>query len=218
MSASDMDKAVTTNSARHLCWSCKEEVGAGPFCGHCVKIQPVQGLNTYFTLFEIPESYDVDQGLLKQKFYELSRRLHPDYYSQMTPTEQRLARDNSAYLNAAFQTLSEPLRRAEYLLSLHAGAIGGNPSPPQELFEEILSAGELLDMEQLSEGDRAILAGCGEAFRVRQKEYLASLGALFDALDKNGEAAGKTIEERLNNIKYLRTILNRIDKRLEQAG
>ncbi len=200
--------------SHHLCWSCKEEVGEGPFCPNCIKIQPVTALGNYFDLFEINRSYQVDETVIRKKFYELSRRFHPDFYLNKTEDELLLARNNSAYLNTAFAVLIDPIRRAEYLLSLAAGNYKGEPAPPQELFEEILEIGELLLEPDIDDVQKKQLGEARQTFADRSKLFQQELGALFERLLGGDESAKEQVESRLNNIKYIRTILGRIDKRI----
>jgi molecular chaperone HscB len=203
-------------SARNLCWSCREEIDAGPFCSHCVKIQPIESLGNYFTLFDLEESYDIPVEGLKQKFYELSRRFHPDFFSARSAEEQKLACDNTAYLNTALRVLSDPLKRAEYLLSLKTGCYSGHPAPPQELFEEILEAGEFLETEHPTEDQVEHLKTHRDNFMLYKKEMQESLRVLFENLNPKSIPDKKMIESRLDQIRYLRTILARIDQRLEE--
>jgi molecular chaperone HscB len=218
MPTNEIPPIGSASDARSLCWSCREEPGAGPFCAHCVRIQPITALGDYFALFGLEKSYMLDPAKLKNTFYELSRKFHPDYYSGHLPEEQRLARDNTAYLNNALNTLSDPLKRAEYLLSLLSGSYSGSPSPPQELFEEILEVGDLLETDSLSQSQRNLLESARDNFRVRQQELFDSLAPLFIELKTGSTIARVGIESRLNNIKYLRTILARIDQALGKEG
>jgi molecular chaperone HscB len=207
--------AITLNgTARHLCWSCREETGQGPFCAHCVKIQPVERMGDYFALFGLSRRYALDGAALKEKFLELSRKFHPDFYAGKSEPERELARDNSAYLNAAFRTLTDPIKRAEYLLACQARGYRVNLVPPQELFEEILTAGELLESSALTDDEETTLRETGRTFAARQTERIESLGGLFDRLLHGDEAAKAEIEDALNEIKYLRTIGGRIAQRL----
>lgn len=207
--------AMTLNgTARHLCWSCREETGRGPFCTHCVKIQPVEQMGDYFALFGLPRRYKVDDAALKDKFWELSRKFHPDFYAGQSEPERDLARDNSAYLNAAFRTLADPVKRAEYLLACQARGYRVNLVPPQELFEEILTAGELLESTALTDDEETTLRATGQTFAARRAERIESLAGLFDRLLNGDEAAKTEIEDTLNEIKYLRTIGERIRQRL----
>ncbi len=203
-----------TSSARSLCWSCRQDTGKGPFCKHCIKIQPVDELGNYFDLFDLGKSFEIDQNNLKKKFFALSRKFHPDYYSSGQDEEQKLARDNTAYLNHALSTLSDPVQRAEYLLSLVSGSYANSPTPPQELFEEILEVGELLESQSLSIDENTRLTHAGESFRQRQNELADSLAELFSQLLGGNDGAKGEIESRLNQIKYLRKTGARIETAL----
>ncbi len=210
-------RATLDGAAKHLCWSCREETGEGPFCASCVKLQPAECIGDYFALFDLPRAYAIDAHYLKSKFYELSRQFHPDFYTDKTDTEKELARDNSAYLNTAFRTLSDPIKRAEYLLVRCARGYRVDLVPPQGLFEEILTAGELLEKNSLSSEDLTTLRETGRVFTVRQDERIGSLAGLFDRLQAGDDTAKAEIESVINEIKYLRTILDRIDQRVNKT-
>jgi molecular chaperone HscB len=217
MSTTDGKAAGPIHDAQHLCWSCREETGYHPFCRHCIKIQPAEDLGDYFSLFHLDRTFVIDPEQLRRPFYELSRKFHPDFYSRRSADEQTLARNNTAYLNQALKVLSDPIRRAEYLLSLMAGSCSSNPTPPQELFEEILAVGEVLLNDFLSADDRRKLMGAAGAFRSRQTALIGSLAPLFNRLRDGDQSTKAEIESRLNNIKYLRTILARIEHALTRA-
>jgi molecular chaperone HscB len=70
----------------------------------------------YFELYEIPVSLKPDQQLLRKKFYELSRKYHPDFYGNATPDEQAEILEISSEVNKAFKTLSNPGETIKYLL------------------------------------------------------------------------------------------------------
>ncbi|MCP4568225.1 MAG: Fe-S protein assembly co-chaperone HscB [FCB group bacterium] len=212
-------EAMTTGSdGRHLCWSCKEETGEGPFCTNCVKIQPVEEIGGFFELFGIEKSFTINSARIKKKYYELSRRYHPDFYSGKSDEEKTLARINTAHLNKALRIMSDPLLRAEYMLETEDGGFTAHPAPPQELFEEILEIGELLveDGEPGDEG-RQTLNETTRNFKNRLEVLENSLDELFARLLTGDENTKAEIEGRINNIKYLRTTLARIDKKLMEA-
>lgn len=203
-----------TSSARSLCWSCRQDTGEGPFCKHCIKIQPVDELGNYFDLFGFGRSFEINQDDLRKKFFALSRKFHPDYYSSGQDEEQKLARDNTAYLNNALKILSDPVQRAEYLLSLVSGSYASSPTPPQELFEEILEVGELLENQSLSIDENTRLANARESFRQRQNELADSLAELFSQLLSGDDGVKGEIESMLNQIKYLHKTGARIEAAL----
>jgi len=73
----------------------------------------------YFELFELPQQFDVDQPLLKTRYRELQRTLHPDRFAQASERDQLLAVQYTATVNDAFATLKHPVLRALYMLKLH---------------------------------------------------------------------------------------------------
>lgn len=72
----------------------------------------------YFELFEIPVQLRVEANSLPRKYFELSRKYHPDYFVQASPQEQQEALERSAMLNKAFQTFQQPDDTIAYVLSL----------------------------------------------------------------------------------------------------
>ena len=72
----------------------------------------------YFTLFELPESIDIDINKLTERFQTLQRQSHPDKFATRPEREQLEALQLAATVNQGYQALRHPVRRAEYLLLL----------------------------------------------------------------------------------------------------
>jgi molecular chaperone HscB len=72
----------------------------------------------YFELFGLPATYDLDIADLAARYRELQRRFHPDRYATAPESERRLAVQMTAQINAAYQTLRDPVARGRYLLGL----------------------------------------------------------------------------------------------------
>ncbi len=73
---------------------------------------------SYFELFGLPVSFDVDTGQLEQRYLKLQKQFHPDRYSDKPAQDQRLAMQYIADINQAYSALKDPLLRAQHLLSL----------------------------------------------------------------------------------------------------
>ena len=67
----------------------------------------------YFTLFGLPAGYEIDTQALAARFQDLQRQYHPDKFASGTQAEQLAAVQHSATINQAWQTLRNPLSRAE---------------------------------------------------------------------------------------------------------
>jgi len=72
----------------------------------------------YFEFYDFPISFGLDEQKLKKKFYELSKHYHPDFYVNEDEEKQAEILELSTLNNKAFQVLSDPLKRIEYILSL----------------------------------------------------------------------------------------------------
>src|SRR6476646_1116887 len=70
----------------------------------------------YFEMFEIPVQLKVDKKALSGKFFELSRKYHPDYFINNGPEAQTEALEKSALLNKAFKTFQNPDETIKYVL------------------------------------------------------------------------------------------------------
>lgn len=75
-----------------------------------------QSARGYFELFQLEPCFDLDVEVLGQRFRTLQREFHPDRYAGKPASEQRVAAQLSADINAAFDALRDPVRRAGYLL------------------------------------------------------------------------------------------------------
>jgi molecular chaperone HscB len=72
----------------------------------------------YFELYDIPESLQPDKNVVKQKFYQLSRQYHPDFYTQQTEGEQADSLEMSSLINKAFKVFQNPDATIKYVLQI----------------------------------------------------------------------------------------------------
>src|SRR5688572_31008122 len=72
----------------------------------------------YFDLFEIPVQLKVDTSGLTKKFFELSRKYHPDHFIRKGEEARAGALDRSALLNKAWKTFQHPDETIKYVLQL----------------------------------------------------------------------------------------------------
>ena len=72
----------------------------------------------YFELFQIPVQLHVDKADVKRKFFELSRKSHPDYFVNASEEDQAESLESSAMLNHALKVFSNPDATIAYVLEL----------------------------------------------------------------------------------------------------
>lgn len=105
------------------CWSCKGPVGEGAlFCPTCRAVQP-PGQVDHFSRLGLEARFDLDQAELDRRYFERQRLLHPDRFATRTTRERVLSQQQATSLNDAYETLKEPLHRADYLVHLQGSGV-----------------------------------------------------------------------------------------------
>jgi len=102
----------------------------------------------YFELFEIPVQLKVDKASLPRKYFELSRKYHPDFFINGIEEEKTEALEKSALLNKAFKTFQNPEETIKYVLQLK-GLLKEEEKyelPPDFLMEVLEINEELMEM------------------------------------------------------------------------
>ena len=84
---------------------------------------PLELLQNYFELFQLPCTLEVDERQLAERYRILQRELHPDRFAAAGPQERRLAVQAAAHVNQAYRTLNDRHERATYLLLLQGVAV-----------------------------------------------------------------------------------------------
>ena len=104
---------------------------------------------SYFELYDLPLTFKVDEVLLKKKFYALSREYHPDFHANESQEKQEEILELSTLNNKAYNVLSDPLKRIEYILELHDMlAEEDKYTLPQDFLMDMMDVNEaLMDME-----------------------------------------------------------------------
>jgi molecular chaperone HscB len=129
------------------CWSCRGPVEAAAlFCPTCAAVQP-PGQADHFVRLGFPVDYAVDTVLLDRRYFERQRLLHPDRFVTRAPRERALSQQQATAINGAYETLKDPVRRADYLLQLahdRGNPDGCNVVNDPELLTEAMEMREAL--------------------------------------------------------------------------
>ena len=165
----------------------------------------------YFELYGIPVQLNPDKAYVKQKYYELSRRYHPDFYSAASSGEQAENLRISSDVNKAYKAFQDPDATIRYVLQLKELLEDEEKYQlDPEFLMEVLEINEsLMDMEINNDGQLESL---------KQQVY-----ALQDEIYKpveqviEGYREGVTTTEELLQVKdyyykkkYLQRILDKI--------
>jgi molecular chaperone HscB len=107
-----------------ICWSCEKNAGDGMLCSGCGAVQPPDRTADHFCVFGLPRKFDLDVADLERRYKEMTKVLHPDRFARADGRARRASLERSVQLNLAWRTLSQPIARAEYLLSLEGIEVG----------------------------------------------------------------------------------------------
>lgn len=152
----------------------------------------------YFTLFSLPEQYDINVDMLRQRYELLQRVTHPDKYASASDQEKRMYMQKNAEVNDGFHVLNSPVLRGEHLLSVRniplaneQDTIGDTDFLMQqmELREELASAQTVEDFLRLERSVSEMHA-----------DYIDRINLLLHA---NEEDKSKQAGIELSKLKFL---------------
>lgn len=108
------DACATCNTGKDACatcWNCGKPSAESLFCKYCNTLQPPTP--NYYEFMGLEHKLNLDLQALQKRFYELSRKVHPDrYYSTAGEKERLYSLEASAILNDAYRVLKDPVARA----------------------------------------------------------------------------------------------------------
>src|SRR6266516_6822868 len=136
----------------------------------------------YFEVFGLPRQLGIDTLPLEKKFYELSRKYHPDYFTTASRSEKTQAVRMTALLNDAYRTLRHPIRRVEYLLSLYGFKSDGS-KVPQALLMEVFEINEQL--EEVKAGRASVEEADSLRAQIKEKRERFDAELQQEAVDRD---------------------------------
>ncbi|MEO6149460.1 MAG: Fe-S protein assembly co-chaperone HscB [Mucilaginibacter sp.] len=165
----------------------------------------------YFEFYNIPESFHPDEAALKKQFYALSKQYHPDFYATEDDEKQQEILELSTLNNKAYQTLSDPNKRLEYILREHdLLQEGAKPQLPADFLMEMMDINERL-MEVENAGQLADITA--EALAI-EGDINAELEQLTPGYTKLDDTAKESRLNEILNIYYRQKYLLRIKESL----
>lgn len=104
----------------------------GFVCPECEAVQSLPSDSDYTLLLGFGGRPDIDEAALRDRYYALSRKLHPDRFQTGTAEDQRASVQATALLNAAFRTLKDVESRGRWWLEHVGESLGrdNNRVPP----------------------------------------------------------------------------------------
>jgi len=206
------------------------------FCPHCSRILALGRHGDYFSFLGVPRTLTLDQADLERRFRDLSRKFHPDYYYNASPSERLASLERSSYLNDAYRALRNTISRIEHLLAIEglppARSENGSAKVPPALLEEVFTLNEELDeIREAREAAadpadlRARLESARKPIDAKREEHEREVDVLCARWDRqiDSDAAGRratleALRERLLERNYITNLLATIEHEAASLG
>jgi molecular chaperone HscB len=148
-------------------------------------------MHDHFELFNLPARFELDQAALDAAYREVQARVHPDRFVSSSDAEKRVAMQWATRANEAYQTLKNPMKRAQYLCELNGVDLRteSNTAMPMAFLMQQMEWREALDEARAGKDSEALDALDAQVKRER-KTRLESIGQELDAGDYEGAAQG----------------------------
>ncbi len=163
----------------------------------------------YFELFEMPISLTVDKKHIQDKYFELQKKYHPDFFSNENEEEQDAVLEKSSMINKAYKLFQNENETMKYVLQLK------NLLEDEEKYQlppEFLA--EMMELnESLMEVDDSSLEEAQTKISQLEKHLYDKVQNIFEYYSEDN-----TTGEQLLQVKdyyYKKKYLNRILERLE---
>lgn len=167
----------------------------------------------YFELYDLEVTFRPDKDLVKKKYYELSRKYHPDRFTLASVDEQAEALKMSSLNNEAFKTLKNNDATMAYVLKLNNLLEEEEKyNLPPDFLMEMMDLNEQVSELEMDGDDENTKKQAQEALDVQLELWQKQVNPLIQRFED-----GDTCEELLKQIKdfyFRKKYLLRINERM----
>lgn len=139
----------------------------------------------YFELFGLDPLFEVDKSRLQAEQQRLQASYHPDRYIGADERDKRLSTQVASWVNQAYETLLDPVKRSRYLLEINGANIPDDSSTTSDT-EFLMEQIELREEVESCRNSEDPLQRCeqiGTRLEQRAGQLAAEFSAYFDAGD-----------------------------------
>lgn len=168
----------------------------------------------YFEFYDLPVSFKIDEGMLKERFYANSRKYHPDFFTLEPAAKQEEVLELATINNKAYRILTDPDSRMQYILDIQ-GVMEeeGKEKLPQDFLMEMMDINEVL-MDLEFDFDREKLNQIRAKIDAFEAEIYESVKPVIDQYEDTpeGNASLSTVKEYFLKKRYLLRIKENLSK------
>jgi molecular chaperone HscB len=167
----------------------------------------------YFALYEIPPSFHPDAAAVKAKYYELSRKYHPDRFANAAGKERAESLRMSALNNDAWKTLTNPDRTMAYLLKEN-GVLEEDEkyALDPDFLLEMMELNELVSEHELEPANPDIKQDASVALQDQLNYWQEEVTPLLNKFDQGDHSRELLLQ--IKDYYFRKKYLNRIEERM----
>jgi molecular chaperone HscB len=169
----------------------------------------------YFELYDIPVSFRPDAAEVKKKFYELSRKYHPDRFTLSDDASKTEALRMSAMNNDAYKVLNNADAIMAYILKLNNVLEDEEKyNLPPAFLMEMMELNEAISDYEMEPGNESAGKQARQNLEEQMQQWDTAVSPLLDKYNASAPDASllQQIKDYYFRKKYLLRIKERIDR------
>lgn len=162
----------------------------------------------YFELFGLEPTFDIDRERLQHQQRSLQASFHPDRHVNASDQDKRLSMQLASWINQAYETLQDPVKRTRYLLEVSGAEIPDDSTTTADtefLMEQIELREQVDACRQHEDGLQR-----SEHIEMQLQRRASKLGDEFVAVFEKGDYASATIVYR--KMQFIQRIQQQLDE------
>ena len=173
----------------------------------------------YFELFRFSPAFEIDTALLAERYRDLQRAVHPDKFANGSEQEKLLAVQRTSQVNDGFQTLKNPIRRAEHMLALQGIDLSHETTTVKDT-QFLMQQMEWREaLEEISDDadPQAAIEQLHASFSAYQQQITSGLSQLLQQLLENdSHSVGASAADHVRKLKFMAKLQDELT-RIEDA-
>jgi len=164
--------------------------------------------SNFFDLFGIEKSYLLDKNQLRDRFRDLQKKFHPDNFSNATDQDRRLSAQYASLINEAFTTLSDPVSRGQYILSLSGISVDEEQDTsmdPDFLMQQI-------DFREELDASRSSMDALKKLSVLINDEFSSRVVQLGEIFEDTSESELEIARNRVRELQFFSRLRNEIEE------
>ena len=169
---------------------------------------------SYFELFGLPPAFTIDRARLLTAQQRLQSSYHPDRHVNENDRDRRLSVQIASWINQAYETLQDPVKRSRYLLEISGADIPDDSTTTSdtEFLMEQIELREAVDACRQAQDGLVQCQQIEDRLTQRATELASEFVVCFDAEDLGGAV---TLSRKMQFVQRIQHQLGELQFELE---